>query len=188
MTIMMLLNIRQHHETPDCRRRASRRLCSLLVGQFASPLDCWRLEAGLVSATKNGSINTPKTPLAIAGVTDDVLQWRCRRSTSFARGHHRNGSSRRTRLALSSPTSTCHPEPCAYATPSRTARSLRNVSASLLNRSISDPTADTSAEFDVSRPSARNSCLRCCLVSEETFPMRRSRWSSTMNCPAVLIP
>ena len=76
---------------------------------------------------------------------------------------------------------------CTYATPNRTARSLRNVSASLLNRSISDPTAAASAESDASRPSVRNSCLRCCSVSEETFPIRRSRWSSTMNCPAVFI-
>jgi hypothetical protein len=79
------------------------------------------------------------------------------------------------------------PGACAYATPNSTARSLRNVSASLLNRSISDPTAAASAESDASRPSVRNSCLRCCSVSEETFPIRRSRWSSTMNCPAVPI-
>ena len=59
---------------------------------------------------------------------------------------------------------------CAYATPNRTARSLHNVSASLLNRSISDPTAAASAESDASRPRVRNSCLRCCSVSEETFP------------------
>ena len=48
-------------------------------------------------------------------------------------------------------------------------------------------TAAASAESDASRPSVRNSCLRCCSVSEETFPIRRSRWSSTMNCPAVPI-
>ena len=59
---------------------------------------------------------------------------------------------------------------CAYATPNRTAQSLRNVAVSLHKRSISDPTAAASAEFNASRPSARNSCLRCCSVSEETLP------------------
>jgi hypothetical protein len=29
--------------------------------------------------------------------------------------------------------------------------------------------------------------LRCSSVSDETFPRRRSWWSSAMNCPAAVI-
>src|ERR1700733_3918527 len=75
-----------------------------------------------------------------------------------------------------------------YATPNKAARSLQSVAASRFKRSISVPIAAANVASDASRPSLRHSCLRCCSVSEEIFPLRRSRWSSTINsCPAVLI-
>jgi hypothetical protein len=67
------------------------------------------------------------------------------------------------------------------------ARSLRSVAASLSNLSISSPTAAASVDPGVSQPSLRNSCLRWSSVSDETFPLRRSRWSSAMNWPAAVI-
>jgi hypothetical protein len=80
-----------------------------------------------------------------------------------------------------------NPRPQCHATPNRAAQSLRSVAASLLKRSISAPIAAAKVGSDAPQPSLRNSCLRCCSVSDETFPFRRSRWSSAMNCPAVLI-
>ena len=76
---------------------------------------------------------------------------------------------------------------CSGDSPTMAARSLRSVAASLSNLSISSPTAAANVEAGVSQPSLRNRCLRCSLVSDETFPRRRSWWSSAMNCPAAVI-
>jgi hypothetical protein len=77
--------------------------------------------------------------------------------------------------------------PLGYVTPNRSERSLRSVAASLSNLSISSSTAAARAVSGAFQPSLRTSCLRCCSVSEETFPRRRSRWSSAMNRQAAVI-
>ena len=67
----------------------------------------------------------------------------------------------------------CEPSASAiiYATPNTVFRSMRRVAASRSNRSISEPTAVARMRSEASRPSLRNSCLRCCSVLPETFPL-----------------
>jgi drug/metabolite transporter (DMT)-like permease len=90
MAIMILI-IRQHHETPMLpAARMSVLLCRLLVWRFASPLDVGTIDllklllfgttqfglglilltngGQMISATENALINTLETPLAIAWV------------------------------------------------------------------------------------------------------------------------
>ena len=90
MAIMMLI-IRQHHETPMLPAACLRRYCAhLLVWPFAAPLDVSTIDllklflfgttqfglglvfltvgGQMVSATENALINTLETPLAVAWV------------------------------------------------------------------------------------------------------------------------
>jgi hypothetical protein len=64
--------------------------------------------------------------------------------------------------------------------------SFRRVSASSPNQSISQPMAAARVESGASQPSLRNSCLRCCSVSEERFPSRRSFWRAATNWAAAV--
>ena len=80
-----------------------------------------------------------------------------------------------------------NPSVIIYATPNTAFRSLRSVAASRSNRLISEPTAAERIRSEASRPSLRNSCLRCCSVSPETFPPRRSDCSCAINSAAAVI-
>src|ERR1019366_2559331 len=74
-----------------------------------------------------------------------------------------------------------------YPTLSKAPRSRLSVAACLSSRTISASTAAASVGAEASPPSFRNSCFRCCSVSEDTFPILCSVWRLATKFLAMVI-